>query len=369
MTTNSSSRLLSLDVFRGITVVLMIIVNSPGNNSGYWWLNHSAWNGCTVADLIFAFFIFIMGVSCSYNFQPNAQHRSWASMSIIAHRACILFLLGLLLNAHLHPSYLEQLRLLGELQRIAICYAFTATMCLTTTPTTQALSATVILIAYWLIIIFFSPSDYTESNNICAYVDQWLLSGAHMLRHNFDPEGLVSTFPALASALIGALAGSALQAATNPLKKNQQLLIAGVMMIGIGFAWSFFFPINKIIWSSSYVMWTSGWALMTLALCYCVIDIHHQTRWCSMFNLFGRHALLAFVLHVFFLKLQTEIVIQGLAASPLNLRQAITHVLFNGLSPVNASLAYALLYLAFWYTIITGYDHYQGRKVITNLVS
>ena len=368
MTTTSSSRLLSLDVFRGITVVLMIIVNSPGNNSSYKWLEHSAWNGCTLADVVFPFFIFIVGVSCAYGFKPNAHHCASASIQTIVKRACILFLLGLLLNALPHPLNLEHLRFLGVLQRIAICYAFTAIMRLTTTPTTQALTATVILFVYWLIIILFSPEDYTENNNICAYIDQWLLSGAHLYRHDFDPEGLLSTFPALASALLGALTGTVLQAPTSPLKKQQQLLTAGMIAIGVGFAWSVWFPINKTIWSSSYVVLTSGWALITLALCYSLIDIHHHTRWCSMFNLFGRHALLAYVLHVMFLKLQAVIIIKGLTASPLNLRQAITHVLFKGLSPVNASLAYALLYLAFWYAIIAVYDHYQRRKTATTLI-
>ena len=368
MTTPSSSRLLSLDVFRGITVVLMIIVNSPGNSSSYSWLEHSAWNGCTLADVVFPFFIFIVGVSCAYSFKPNVQHRTSASVRTIVKRACILFLLGLLLNAIPHPLNLEHLRFLGVLQRIAICYAFTAIMRLTTTPTTQALTATFILIAYWLIIILFSPAHYTENNNICAYVDQWLLSGAHLYRHDFDPEGLLSTFPALASALLGALTGTVLQAPTSPLKKQQQLLTAGMIAMGVGFAWSFLFPINKTIWSSSYVVWTTGWALISLALCYRVIDIHHHTRWCSMFNPFGRHALLAYVLHVVLLKLQAVIIIKGLAASPLNLRQAITHVLFNGLSPANASLAYALLYLAFWYAMIAAFDYYQRSKVTTTLV-
>ena len=354
----ASSRLRSLDVFRGITVVLMILVNSRGYNQSYSWLSHAAWDGCTLADAVFAFFIFIMGVSCAYSFKPT-NHVSWVLGAKIVKRTCILFLIGLALNAFPHVFDVSHLRILGVLQRIAICYCFTAFMLLTTTQRTQTITAISILIIYWLVVTLGSPHDYNINNNISALIDQRVLSKNHLYNPYYDPEGILSTFPALATALLGSITGITLHAAQSAAKKRQQLLFAGFTSLVIGFIWSLNFPINKTLWSSSYVLWTTGWAWLVLACCYSLIEINHHTRWCNVFDLFGRHALLAYVLHIFLLKIQAMITITSLNGPSHNVRQTITALLFGEANPNSASLGYALLYLLLWYGVIAWVDQRQ----------
>lgn len=352
-------RLLSLDVFRGITIALMILVNSPGNQTAYACLNHSIWNGCTLADLVFPFFIFIVGVSLVFSLGKQLAEGVPLNEIIIkvAKRTFIIFLLGLFLNAFPRHFDFESLRIFGVLQRIAICYFLAALLFLTTRIRTQALIALALLICYWLIMTYipvpgFGADILTPAGNLAAYLDRLVFSSAHLYGKVFDPEGILSTMPALATTLLGNLTGAWLCSKSNKHVKLMGMLIAGLVSCSIGWIWGYYFPINKALWTSSYVLWTGGLALLLLALCYGLIEIQNWRRWSTPFIIFGTNAIAAYFLHIFFLKIQAIIHVQRIDGSPGNLRIYITEHLFGWASLPTASLLYALSYTLFWLLIL-----------------
>ncbi|WP_045105908.1 acyltransferase family protein [Legionella hackeliae] len=350
-----SPRLLALDVFRGLTIALMILVNSPGNDSSYFWLEHSAWNGCTLADVVFPFFIFIVGVSLVFSLTKAKTYglTSRELLPKIIRRSLIIFFLGLLLNAFPYHFDLATLRVYGVLQRIAICYFVCALLFLTTRITTQIILFTLILVGYWLLMTLipvkgYGPGNLTPEGNLAAALDRMFFSAPHLYGKVFDPEGLLSTLPAIATGILGNLVGYWLVSTRNAAQKCTGLLIAGILSVIVGWIWGLWFPINKALWTSSYVLFTGGLALFTLGLCYWLIDIKHWKTWSKPFEIFGVNALAAYILHVFFLKVQFMIKIP-----PGNLRAFITGQLFGWASLQNAALLYALSYTLFWLLIMT----------------
>ena len=355
------SRLLSLDVFRGLTIALMILVNSPGNSTSYIWLEHAPWNGCTLADLVFPFFVFIVGVSSTFSLsKTKAQGHSSLNQSVIKilKRSLIIFLLGLFLNAFPHHFEFSTLRYFGVLQRIAICYLISSLLFLTTRLEIQAGIVVFILIAYWLIMALiplpiYGANNLTAEGNVAAYFDRLLFAPIHLYGKVYDPEGLLSTLPAVASALIGNLTGAWLLSGYSREKKLFAMSIVGVLTLVFGWVWGLWFPINKALWSSSYVLWTGGWALLILALCYWLIDIKGWKAWSKPFEIFGVNAMAAYFLHVLFLKIQINLFVSGSDGASVNLKSYITQLCFGWASPENASLLYALGYTLFWLLIMT----------------
>ncbi len=344
------SRLISLDVFRGLTVFLMILVNSPGNNVAYTWLEHSAWNGCTLADLVFPFFLFIVGVSLVFGLYKNRGSKRPALLIFkILKRTLFIFSLGLLLNFYSAHFEWEQIRYFGVLQRIAVCYGAAALLFLTCTMRTQIIITGGILLTYWLIYLLFP--DLTLANNPAAYVDRWFFSSQHLYGKVYDPEGILSTLPALATTLIGVCIGYWLICITNEKDKLTGLVLFGVCQLVLGWLWSFSFPFNKALWTSSYVLWTAGMATLLLATLYWLIEIKSWRFWTAGFILLGTNAMLAYVLHVFFLKLQSRIYLYP----DVNLKNHLTNQLFGWASPLNASLFYALSYTVFWIIVLSTY--------------
>jgi len=350
----TSQRLISLDVFRGITIALMILVNSPGNSSVYTCLEHSAWNGCTLADFVFPFFIFIVGISSVFSLS-KARHLGMTIETLlpkIFKRSLWLFLIGLLLNAFPNHFDLETLRIWGVLQRIAICYFVASLLFLTTTVRTQVLITIFTLVSYWLIVDYFSIKNYTETDNIAAIIDRWMLSAPHLYGKTYDPEGFLSTFPSIATALIGNLTGIWLLSKRKRQTIWQGLIIAGILGLCAGDLWNIVFPMNKSLWSSSYVLWTAGAGLLLLACCYGLIEIKGYTKWSRCFEIFGVNAVAAYILHVVFLKIQFKIQMTLADGTNVNLKLWLTDHLFGWASPINASLLYALSYTAFWFVIL-----------------
>ena len=360
MSDTKYSRLLSLDVFRGITIMIMILVNSPGNRTSFAMLNHSAWNGCTLADLVFPFFVFIVGISSVLTL---AKQRA-KGMSVhfllgkITKRTIFLFAIGLLLNGISSHVDWSTLRIFGVLQRIAICYFFTSLLYLTTRIRTQAFVAVFLLVAYWLVMALVPVPGYgfpylTMDSNLAAYIDTLFISPSHLYTKTFDPEGLLSTFPAIATALLGNLMGVWLLSVNTPFKKLTGMLLVGIVMAAVGWFWGLFFPINKALWTSSYVLWTGGLAVLIFALCYWLIEIKLWKKWSKPFEIFGVSALLVFILHVLFLKIQAMILICVSDSVTVNLRMFITYKLFPMFELKTASLLYALSYTLFWLLIMT----------------
>ncbi len=363
----STNRLRALDVFRGLTIAIMILVNSPGNNTSYAYLDHSVWNGCTLADVVFPFFIFIVGLSSVFSLTKalDKGHSHVAILLKITKRALLIFLIGLLLNAFPRHFDFETLRVFGVLQRIAVCYFFTATMFLTTTARTQIITTIAILIGYWLCITQLSTPHYTADNNIAASIDRLLFSSAHLYGKTFDPEGLLSTIPSFSTALIGNLTAIWLMRSTRPsLLTAKTLFITGSIMLIIAAAWGLIFPINKTLWSSSYVLWTGGLALQTLAGCFWVTDIKHYHSCTRFFEIFGMNALAAYILHVFFLKIQAMFTYSLSSGETVGLRPYLTDMLFGWASSHNASLLYALSYTLLWFLVLMLMDH---KKVYLKL--
>lgn len=358
---NRMTRLMSLDVFRGITITLMILVNSPGNLMPYTWLEHSEWNGCTLADLVFPFFIVIVGIS-SILALSNLREKGISDSRLfvkVLQRSLYIFFMGLLLNAFPSHFDLETIRILGVLQRIAICYCCSAVFFLTTRIQTQVIILVVLLIGYATLTTLMGPDSLTLEGNLVGYIDRLIFAPGHLYTPMFDPEGLISTLPAIASVIIGNLIGYRLIQIKTHLQQLQWIILTGLIFILFGWVWQFSLPLNKALWSSSYVLWTSGLALLVFALIYALIELKHWRRWFVPFDLFGRHAMLVYMLHVLFLKIQAAIHVHNAAGQLVNLRLYFTEILFSHFPTEIASLSYSLSYTMLWLMVVVFIERTQ----------
>ncbi len=304
----TSARMISLDVFRGVTIAAMILVNNPGNGAAYWPLRHAKWNGWTPTDLIFPFFLFIVGVSLVLSFQSRLG-RGDSTRSLALHtvkRSLTIFALGLLLNG-LGFFYLGTWRIPGVLQRIAVAYFAAAIMVLYCRKAyARALWIAALLGSYWLLMRYVPVPGYGipgrdipflhPDANFAAYLDRKFMTG-HLYEGTRDPEGVLSTLPAIATTLCGVLTGEWLSSKRSQAQKVIGLLAMGAAGLVLGELWSFWFPINKNLWTSSYVLFTAGAALLCLAICYWITDIKHRRSWVTtFFVIFGTNAIAAYVL-------------------------------------------------------------------------
>jgi predicted acyltransferase len=361
VTPQSSDRLVSLDVFRGLTIAGMVLVNNPGTwSSIYWPLKHAEWHGWTPTDFVFPFFLFIVGVSITLAFAPRVEHGTvQRSLYLkVLKRAAIIFGLGLLLN--LVPNFdFANVRIPGVLQRIAICYLIASLIFLKTTVRTQFVIALALLIVYWLIMTRiaapgFAAGDLSKEGSLASYVDRLLL-GPHIWRQGkvYDPEGLLSTIPALATTLFGVLTGHWLRSERTRWDKVTGLFVAGAVAVVLGWAWNSFFPINKPLWTSSYVLFTAGLGLQLLALCYWLIDIKGYRRWAWPFEVFGVNALALFVGSGLMVKLMGLIRLPNADGTRISSQGWIFRNLFlSWATPINASLFYAIAFILLWLVLM-----------------
>ena len=302
-----SSRLYSLDVFRGATIAAMILVNNPGNDFAYAPLNHAQWNGWTPTDLIFPFFLFIVGVSLTLSFRARVE-RGESRRNLLLHslrRSAVIFLIGLFLNGF--PLFhLENWRVAGVLQRIALAYLAAAIITLFSGWRGIALWAAGLLIGYWVAMRFIpvpglglpgTDMPINDPNaNLGWYLDKLYLPGA-MYEKTRDPEGILSTFPAIATALLGVLTAEWLGKSMSAARKLNGLLAFGLAGILAGQVWHLWFPINKKLWTSSFVLFTAGCALLALAACFWLCDVKMRRGWWTKpFLVFGTNAIAAYAL-------------------------------------------------------------------------
>lgn len=358
----TDSRLLSLDVFRGVTIAGMVLVNNPGTWSAiYWPLEHAEWHGWTPTDLIFPFFVFIVGVAIPLAFGKRLE-RDGSKRDLylkIIRRTLILFALGMFLAIPITPDRspyvnFSIIRIPGVLQRLAVCYLFASVIFLNTKVRTQILITLALLIVYWLLMTRlhapgFATGDLTKEGSLASFVDRTVF-GPHIWRQGkvYDPEGLLSTIPAIATALFGVLTGQWLRVQRSEFEKAAGMFVTGAACVIIGWCWNPFFPINKSLWTSSYVFFTGGLALQFLALCYWIIDIKQYRRWAKPFIVFGVNAIALFV--------GTGIMARamGLIKLPwgertISLQGWIFQKLFLAwATPVHASLAYAICFILLW---------------------
>ena len=353
------SRLLSLDVFRGITVAGMLLVNNPGSWSHvYDPLEHARWHGWTPTDLIFPFFLFIVGVAMTFSFAVQQRNGALRGETLrkVAKRSAVLVLLGLVLAAF--PFYdldLATLRIPGVLQRIGAAFLLASATVLFTGPRAQAAVAALLLLGYWAAMKLVPVPGYGAGSlepdaNLAAYVDRAVLGTAHLWKSSktWDPEGLLSTLPAVATVLLGTFAGRWLRSERSPEQKTVGMLAGGAAGVLLGLAWGTVFPINKNLWTSSYVVFTAGMALLVLAACYWLVDVKGRRRWAFPFVLFGVNAIAAFFLSGIMARLLTLAKWNGPAGSVTLKGWIHEHAFASWLSPLDASLAFALCFVLFW---------------------
>ncbi|MGA0557634.1 acyltransferase family protein [Larkinella sp. VNQ87] len=362
-----TSRLLSLDTFRGITVAAMILVNNPGDwGHIYAPLGHAKWHGWTPTDLIFPFFLFIVGVSISYALQNKERA---GLVGKIVRRSLILFGLGLFLN--LFPKFdFTTVRIPGVLQRIALVYLACSLIYLKTDTRTQGWLIGMLLVGYWLLMTVvpvpdFGPPNLEPETNLGAWLDRTLLGG-HLWKTAkvWDPEGILSTLPAIATGLSGILAGALLKSDRPEAEKTAWLFVAGCFSLLGAYVWNGFFPINKSLWTSSFVLLTSGLALQALALCYWLIDVQGYRRWTKPFVAFGVNAITVFFLSGLIPRILNLIKVQQPDGSEVGAKEWLYQTFFVPYfdSPYNASLAGALTFVLIWFGIL--YGMYQKKIII-----
>ena len=359
----SSERLLSLDVFRGITIAAMVLVNNPGNGGFvYPPLKHAEWHGWTPTDLIFPFFVFIVGVAIPLAFQRRVEQGGtqrdlyWK----ITRRSLLIFFISLIV-LHGFPYTLDKfahIRIPGVLQRIAICYFVAAILFLKTTIRTQAIVAAALLLLYWAAMTLipapgFAAGDLSLEGSLASWIDRTLLPG-HIYRPQYDPEGIFSTIPAIATCIAGVFTGRWLQQKREPLDKVAGMFGVGVLCIVVGYIWDWVFPINKPLWTSSYVVFTAGMALQLLALCMWAIDLKGYKRWSKPFVIFGVNALALFVFSGLLARIMSVIPTTKLDGTKGNVQTWIyEHLFATWLAPINASLGFALAYVLLWLGLMT----------------
>ena len=362
----SGGRLRSLDVFRGLTIAGMILVNSPGNETAFGWLEHSAWNGCTPTDLVFPFFVFMIGMSLVFSLNKKIDQGTPADdlFTPILKRSALIFGLGLFLNGFPY-FHLATIRIPGVLQRIALCYFFAAILYLVVRTEVLVAMVLIFLLHYWMlmthiVVPYYGAGNLSPEGNLASYIDQALFAG-HMYRPYYDPEGFLSTGPAIATALMGVLASIWVRGSKTPKEKIYGLSIMAGFCIVAGWVWNITFPINKALWTSSFVLFTGGLALAVFALCYGLVELKKMDHWGRPFEIFGKNAIAAYVLHILFLKIQNLIHIARRDGTPGNLRFWITDHFFGWwATPKLASLCYALAYTALWYYVVRALDR---RKI------
>ena len=364
----SPVRLLSLDVFRGLTVAAMILVNNPGSWSTiYAPLKHAEWNGCTPTDLIFPFFLFIVGVSISYALGSKKDNTSQSKLLFTAFkRALILFGLGLFLN--LFPKVfidpieaLSTVRIPGVLQRIAIVFFITALIFIKTNQKTQIRLFFGILIAYWALMTLvpvpaIGYANLEKETNLGAWLDRTILTEAHLWKSakTWDPEGILSTLPAVATGLFGVLVGTWLRRKDREESvKISWMFSIGILAVILGLIWDLFFPINKALWTSSFVLYAGGLATIGLALCYWLIDVQGYKKGTTPLVVYGVNAITVFFLSGLIPRILTLIMVNMPDGTRVNSRVWMYETFYTPyFTPINASLAGAVTFILIWLLIL-----------------
>lgn len=367
-------RLTSLDVFRGIAIAGMLLVNNPGSRQHmHPFLRHAGWIGCNFADLVFPFFLFIVGVAAAFSLQDYSdglQHMSRRIFFRIIRRSMLLFLLGILLNAfpkillwldYSVPLNFSETRITGVLQRISITYCCLAFAVFYIPRSILTAVSVLLLPLYWVFLAIvpvpgYGPGSMTPENNIAFYIDRLILSPEHMYStKHVDPEGIFTTLPALITVFIGYAAGKFLLTHPRTSGVSLRLALFGFASLAIGYLWGLILPVCKDLWTSSFILVGAGWSLMCLALCHELIDVRRFHALGLPFKVMGMNALTLFVASGFMARILLNIRIDN-APQSINLWIIIYNTFFVSLfgSSNIASFSFSLVYLLFWWLILYG---------------
>jgi len=373
-------RLVSLDVFRGITILFMIIVNNPGNpRAVYPALEHASWHGLTPTDLVFPSFLFISGVSITFALAGSKRKEITDGYDPrlflrILKRGLLLILIGIAIHSlpsrrELHTfsvqDFFAYMRYPGVLQRIGLVYMAAASLFLVLSRNQIAWLAGTLLALYyflmhWVPVPGVAPANFDPALNFEAYLDRAVLGTQHLYRSTlfWDPEGVLSTLPSISTGLLGILAGYKLKSQAAPKAKVNWLVTSGTLYLVVGIIWAFFFPLNKNLWSSSFVLVTAGIASLLLALCYFLVDLRGMKSWTKPFLFFGMNSILAYACAETLETLLGYIYLPGAGGRTVGLFTYLYQHIFQPMPiPLEASsalwsLCYALLFLpllAFFY--------------------
>ena len=377
------SRLLSLDVLRGLTIGFMILVNNNGDERrAFWPLKHAYWNGFTPTDLVFPTFLFIVGISTVLSLSSRIKQgigKQALAVSVVR-RSVILYLLGLLVNSFPY-FHLHTMRFYGVLPRIAICYFLVAMLYLISPGwRSKAVLAVVALVGYWVLLRFVPVPGYgvpthdvpllDRDGNLTAWLDRQIFSASHLYEGVRDPEGLLSTIPAIGTALLGMLTGLWLRSTASIGQKARGIAVAGLSCLLLGGLWNITFPINKKMWTSSYVLFAGGLSMLLLALCMWLIDLpsaeeskperSRRSGYFTPFLVFGTNAISAYVL--------SELLLGAIdVLGPRNF--SIERVVLHGISNVVPSGAFACLLYSLCYVAVCWLPMYvlYRRKIFIKI--
>lgn len=350
-------RYLALDVLRGLTIALMVVVNTPGSWSHmYAPFMHAEWHGFTITDLVFPTFLFVVGNAMSFSMRKMEKMEQSVFLKKVLKRFALIFLIGWGLNAFPFFDIDQQgnlimidwssVRLLGVLQRIALCYLIACFLLYYTEKRGAILFSILVLAGYWVVLYFFGDADdpYSLTGNAALKLDLWLIGAKNLYMGEgipFDPEGILSTFPSVLNVLAGYFAGKFIQQMGNNFRTVKSLLLAGLILVVLSVIWHQLFPINKKIWTSSYVMLTIGLDLFLIAALIQIIEVWKQRNWTYFFEVFGRNPLILYVLSGILISLMYAIPVGEGSLKSFIYENAFT----SWLSPKNASLLFSIAYM------------------------
>ncbi|MGB3774024.1 MAG: heparan-alpha-glucosaminide N-acetyltransferase domain-containing protein [Leeuwenhoekiella sp.] len=349
-------RYFALDVLRGMTIALMILVNTPGSWSTiYAPFMHASWHGFTLTDLVFPTFLFVIGNAASFSLKKYENRSENAFLSKIFRRTASIFLIGLLLNAFpfvyraddgVHFIDFSTVRIMGVLQRIALCYCVASLILHYFKLKVALVAGVMIVLGYWAILWFFGthPDPYSLENNAALRLDQYFFREINLYGGfgiPFDPEGLLSTLPAVVNVIAGYAAGVFIQKSGNTRRTIINLAIAGLVLLLVAELWNPYFPINKAIWTSPFVLVSTGWDLLIIGALILIIEIKNFKGWTYFFEAFGRNPLFIFIMSGVVITLMNVIHIDGQSLHVL----IYQNLFLSWLNPYNASLGFAICYV------------------------
>ncbi len=367
----ASARLVSLDAFRGATIAAMILVNNPGSWAHvYPPLLHAPWHGWTPTDLIFPFFLFIMGVALPYSFARRRElGDSHGRLTLhILRRSLVIVGLGIFMAAFPEFDDWHELRIPGVLQRIGVVYLVAGLLFLRLSARSRLVVGAALLLTYWAAMMLvpvpgFGPGQLSPEGNLGAWLDREILGQAHLWRNDpWDPEGILSTIPAVVTSLLGVAFGQALRAGGAQL--TNLLRLAGWSAAGVaaGLLWGLWFPINKNLWTSSYVLFSGGAAGVLLTLSLWAIDRRGLKRWSMPFVVYGRNPIAVFVGSGLLTKMLLRWRLPADDGTISAYSWIYRNIFASWAGPLNGSLLFALAHVAFWLTV--AWVLYRNRIII-----
>ena len=358
------NRFTALDTFRGATIALMIIVNTPGTWSYvYAPLRHAQWHGCTLTDLVFPFFLFIIGVAMRFSFDKYDICKYGPLFNKIIFRTITIFIIGLLLNAF---PFIRQdwdwssFRILGVLQRIALAYFLASFIILRSDVKKLVKISFILLIGYWILLMSYGwlsgQDPYALKTNLVLVIDRYILGGNHLYGGTgiqFDPEGLLSTIPSAVTIIIGFLVGTMIKTTDDHEDNSQRMAVLGSLLIIIGWLWGFVFPINKQLWTSSYVLYTAGIGITILAGMIWLIDVKKVNCWTKPFVIFGSNAIFVYALSSVWVKILLKIRFELDGEITTGYSYLYKTIFLPLAGNINGSLFFALFHMFVFLLILT----------------